>query len=147
MKTVAIPMKTVARAMRTVVTATRPLKIPWDIWNAVRFVLKYSILRELSFITLSAFPAFGNQIARLSKRAAHLVFLIVSKGSLNCEKSQFKMEQLFGRNRKNGRKGGSCIFRWFAEGSNTLIIGVLTSYRRFGGKSRGFIKRRDINTN
>ncbi|RDU49885.1 hypothetical protein DWU89_06740 [Parabacteroides acidifaciens] len=98
-------MKTVAKAMKTVVTATRPLKIPCDIWNAVRFVFKYSILRELSFITLSAFPAFGNQIARLSKRAAHLVFLIVSKESLNREKSQSKMDQNFGRNRKTAGKG------------------------------------------
>ena len=105
MKTVVIPMKTVAKAMKTVVTATRPLKIPCDIWDAVRFVFKYSILRELSFITLPAFPAFGDQIARLSKWAAHLVFLIVRKGSLNREKSQSKMDQNFGRNRKTAGKG------------------------------------------
>ena len=68
--------------------------------GAVRFIFKYSILRELSFITLSVFPVFGNQIARFLKRIAHLVFPIVRKGSLNREKSQSKKDQIFGRNRK-----------------------------------------------
>ncbi|WP_208642481.1 hypothetical protein, partial [Parabacteroides acidifaciens] len=70
-----------------------------------RFIFKYSILRELSFITLSAFPAFGNHIAHFSKRAAHLVFLVVRKRSLNREKSQSKIDQDFGRNRKTAKKG------------------------------------------
>ncbi|RHR60829.1 hypothetical protein DWW90_06425 [Parabacteroides sp. AF17-28] len=79
-----------------------------DIWNAVRFIFKYSILRELSFITLSAFPLLGNQIARFWERTAHLVFPIVRKGSLNREKSQSKIDQDFGRNRKIVENGGYC---------------------------------------
>ena len=86
----------------------KPPKFPWDIWNAVRFVFKYSILRELSFITLSAFPLLGNQIARFWERTAHLVFPIVRKGSLNREKSQSKIDQDFGRNRKIVENGGYC---------------------------------------
>ncbi|RHO72908.1 hypothetical protein DW083_07815 [Parabacteroides sp. AF48-14] len=84
-------------------------EFPWDIWDTVRFIFKYSILRELSFITLSAFPSFGNQFARFSKRTAHLVFPIVRKGSLNRKKSQSKIDQDFGRNRKTVQKGGYCI--------------------------------------
>ncbi|WP_288187055.1 hypothetical protein, partial [uncultured Parabacteroides sp.] len=68
-------------------------------------IFKYSILRELSFITLSVFPVSGNQIARFLKRTAHLVFPIVRKGSLNREKSQSKIDQIFGRNRKIAKKG------------------------------------------
>jgi hypothetical protein len=83
-------------------------EFPWDIWDAIRFIFKYSILRELSFITLTAFPAFGNQIAHFSKRAAHLVFLVVRKRSLNREKSQSKIDQDFGRNRKTAKTGGYC---------------------------------------
>ncbi|WP_288187005.1 hypothetical protein, partial [uncultured Parabacteroides sp.] len=69
---------------------------PWDIWNAVRFILLQAILRELRFITLSAFPAFGNQIVCFPEQAAHLVFPIVRKRSLNRKKSQFKIDQDFG---------------------------------------------------
>ncbi|WP_208642472.1 hypothetical protein, partial [Parabacteroides acidifaciens] len=65
-----------------------------------------SILRELSFITLSAFMPSGNQKEYFSERTAHLVFPIVIKGSLNCKKSQSKMDQDFGRNRKTVEKGG-----------------------------------------
>ncbi|RDU48695.1 hypothetical protein DWU89_12895, partial [Parabacteroides acidifaciens] len=63
------------------------------------------------FITLSVFPSFGNQFARFSKRTAHLFFPIVKKGSLNREKSQSKIDQDFGRNRKTAQKGGYCNFR------------------------------------
>ncbi|RDU49226.1 hypothetical protein DWU89_10040 [Parabacteroides acidifaciens] len=92
-------------------------KFPWDIWDAVRFVFKYSILRELSFITLPAFLVFGNQIARFSKRTAHLALLIVRKGSLNRKKSQSKIDQDFRRNRKTAKKGVIVIFIRFAGGS------------------------------
>ncbi|RHO66628.1 hypothetical protein DW083_18600 [Parabacteroides sp. AF48-14] len=71
-------------------------KFPCDIWDAVRFIFKYSILRELRFITLSAFMPSGNQKECFSERAAHLVFPIVRKGSLNREKSQTKIDQDFG---------------------------------------------------
>ncbi|RDU50109.1 hypothetical protein DWU89_05975 [Parabacteroides acidifaciens] len=54
-------------------------EFPWDIWNTVRFIFKYSILRELSFITLLVFPYFGNQNVRFLKRSRHLVFLLVKK--------------------------------------------------------------------
>jgi len=54
-------------------------EFPWDIWNAVRFIFKYSILRELSFITLTVFPVSGNQIARFPERAAHLISSVVSR--------------------------------------------------------------------
>ncbi|RHO71283.1 hypothetical protein DW083_11660 [Parabacteroides sp. AF48-14] len=50
------------------------------------------------------FPVFGNQIAHFPERAAHLVFPIVRKQSLNREKSQFKIDQDFGRNRKTDEK-------------------------------------------
>ncbi|WP_289118466.1 hypothetical protein, partial [uncultured Parabacteroides sp.] len=62
----------------------------------VRFILLQAILRELRFITLTAFPVFGNQIARLSKLPAHLASSTVSKDDENREKSQFKMDQDFG---------------------------------------------------
>ena len=84
----------------------KPPKFPLDIWNAVRFIFKYSILRELSFITLTAFLVFGNQIVRFWERTAYLVFPIVRKGSLNREKSQSKIDQDFGRNRKTVETGG-----------------------------------------
>ncbi|RHO72170.1 hypothetical protein DW083_09785 [Parabacteroides sp. AF48-14] len=51
------------------------------------------------------FPSFGNQIARFSEWTAHLVFPIVRKGSLNREKSQSKIDQDFGRNRKMSEMG------------------------------------------
>ncbi|RHR58303.1 hypothetical protein DWW90_10605 [Parabacteroides sp. AF17-28] len=92
-------------------------EFPWDIWDAVRFVFKYSILRELSFFTLSAFLVFGNQIARFPKRTAHLALPIVRKGSLNRKKSQSKIDQDFGRNRKMAKKGVIVIFIRFAGGS------------------------------
>ena len=41
------------------------------------FIRKYSILRELRFITLSVFPSFDNQIAHFSKWAAHLISSVV----------------------------------------------------------------------
>ncbi|RHO74362.1 hypothetical protein DW083_02940 [Parabacteroides sp. AF48-14] len=83
-------------------------EFPCDIWNAVRFIFKYSILRELRFITLTAFPVFGNQIAHFWERTAHLFFSIVRKGGLNREKSQSKIDQDFGRNRKTVETGGYC---------------------------------------
>ena len=104
-------MKTVARAMKTVVVATSSRNFLCIFETQSVFVLLQAILRELSFITLSAFPSFGNQIVRFSKWAAHLVFLVVRKGSLNRKKSQSKIDQDFGRNRKMASKGGYCIKR------------------------------------
>ncbi|RHO71558.1 hypothetical protein DW083_10845 [Parabacteroides sp. AF48-14] len=54
-------------------------EFPWDIWNAVRFIFKYSILRELSFIALLVFPFFCNQNAHFLKQSRHLFFLLVKK--------------------------------------------------------------------
>ncbi|WP_147382423.1 hypothetical protein [uncultured Parabacteroides sp.] len=54
-------------------------KVPWDIWSAVRFILLQAILRELSFITLSAFPLSGKQIVRFPEWAAHLISFGVSR--------------------------------------------------------------------
>ena len=59
----------------------RALKNPWDIWSAVRFILLQAILQELRFINLLLFPVFGNQIARFSERAAHLIPSGVSRGN------------------------------------------------------------------
>ncbi|RHO67853.1 hypothetical protein DW083_16790 [Parabacteroides sp. AF48-14] len=59
---------------------------------------------------MSAFPSFGNQIIHFLEWAAHLVFPIVRKGSLNREKSQSKIDQNFGRNRKTAEKGVIVIF-------------------------------------
>ncbi|RHR60551.1 hypothetical protein DWW90_07170 [Parabacteroides sp. AF17-28] len=53
-------------------------EFPWDIWNAVRFILLQAILQELSFITLTVFPVFGNQIVRFPEWAAHLISSVVS---------------------------------------------------------------------
>ncbi|RHO74544.1 hypothetical protein DW083_02150, partial [Parabacteroides sp. AF48-14] len=52
-------------------------EFPWDIWNAVRFIFKYSILRELSFITLLPYPVLGYQIAHFLEWARHLILSIV----------------------------------------------------------------------
>ena len=92
-------------------------EFPWDIWNAVRFILLQAILRELRFITLSAFLPSNNQKECFSERTAHLVFPIVRKGSLNREKSQSKIDQDFRRNRKIAKKGVIVIFIRFAGGS------------------------------
>ena len=97
----------------------KPLKFPWDIWNAVRFIFKYSILRELSFITLPLFPVSGNQIAYFSEWAAHLISTAVSRRGQNHEKSQSKIDQDFGRNRKTVETGGYCQF---AEDPNLKIF-------------------------
>ncbi|RDU48341.1 hypothetical protein DWU89_14940 [Parabacteroides acidifaciens] len=53
-------------------------KFPCDIWDAVRFIFKYSILRELRFITLAVFPVFENQIARFLEWARHPFPAVVS---------------------------------------------------------------------
>ena len=75
---------------------------------------------------MSAFPVFDNQIARFSERTAHLVFPIIRKGSLNREKSQSKIDQNFGRNRKTAKKGVIVIFAIydlsFLEVSNGNIV-------------------------
>ncbi|RHO71122.1 hypothetical protein DW083_12260 [Parabacteroides sp. AF48-14] len=91
--------------------------MPWDIWDAVRFIFKYSILRELRFITLSAFLIFGNQIARFFKLPAHVAPSVVNKEDENREKSQSKIDQDFRRNRKMAKKGVIVIFIRFAGGS------------------------------
>ena len=75
---------------------------------------------------MSAFPSFGNQIIHFLEWAAHLVFPIVRKGSLNREKSQSKIDQNFGRNRKTAKKGVIVIFAIydlsFLEVSNGNIV-------------------------
>ncbi len=111
MKTVAIPMKTVARAMKTVVVATSSRNFLCIFETQSVFVLLQAILRELSFITLSAFPSFGNQKERFLERAAHLTSSVVRQEGINHEKSQSKIDQDFGRNRKIASKGGYCIKR------------------------------------
>ncbi|WP_293674658.1 hypothetical protein [uncultured Parabacteroides sp.] len=98
-------MKYRVKAIFCALHGNKLLKFPLDSWNAVHFVFKYSIFRELIFITLSALPPLGNQITRFSKRTAHLAFPIVRKGSLNREKSQPKIDQDFGQNRKTAEKG------------------------------------------
>ena len=74
------------------------------------FVREYSILRELRFITLPVFLVFGNQIAHFSEWARHLILSVVSRAGQNSEKSQSKMDQDFGRNRKTTETGGYCKF-------------------------------------
>ncbi|RHR49604.1 hypothetical protein [Parabacteroides sp. AF17-28] len=108
MKTVAIPMKTVARAMKTVVVATSSRNFPCIFETQSAFVLLQAILRELSFITLSVFMPSGNQKECFSERAAHLTPPIVRQEGINHEKSQTKIDQDFGRNRKTALKGGYC---------------------------------------
>ena len=83
----------------------KALKLPLNIWDTARPCLEIFDSPGVRFITLSAFPPLGNQIARFSKRTAHLAFPIVRKGSLNREKSQHKIDQDFGRNRKMAEKG------------------------------------------
>ena len=105
-------------AIRTVITwkedrlkGKKGPKFPWDIWDAARFVLLQAILRELSFITLPVFPSFGNQIARFPERPRHLISSGVKQKGLNREKSQSKMDQDFGRNRKMAKNGVIVNFR------------------------------------
>ncbi|RHO74840.1 hypothetical protein DW083_01525 [Parabacteroides sp. AF48-14] len=104
MKTVAIPMKTVARAMKTVVVATSSRNFPCIFETQSAFVLLQAILRELRFITLPVFPSSGNQKECFSERAAHLNSPIVRQEGINMEKSQTKIDQDFGRNRKTAKK-------------------------------------------
>ncbi|WP_288186984.1 hypothetical protein, partial [uncultured Parabacteroides sp.] len=80
------------------------------------FIFKYSILQELRFITLPAFPAFGNQIAYFSGRSRLLISSVVRKEGLNRKKSQSKMNQLFGRNRKIVEKGVIVLFEHISSG-------------------------------
>ena len=124
MKTVTIPMKTVARAMKTVVVATSSRNFLCIFETQSVFVLLQAILRELSFITLSAFMSSGNQKERFSERAAHLTSSVVRQKGQNYEKSQSKIDQDFGRNRKTVKKGVIVIF-FFAEGPVFLLIGIL----------------------
>ena len=79
---------------------------------------------------MSAFLVFGNQIARFSKRTAHLALPIVRKGSLNRKKSQSKIDQDFRRNRKTAKKG-VIVKNVFFETVNHRII--LSGH----GKSQG----------
>ena len=113
MKTVAIPMKTVAKAMRTVVMQQGPQYFLGIFGTQSVSVRKYSILRELSFITLPAFPFLGNQKESLSERAAHLTSSFVRQERITNEKSQTKIDQNFRRNRKTTGEGGYCHFNIF----------------------------------
>ena len=70
-------------------------KFPCDIRNAVRFVFKYSILRELRFSTLSAYPAFGNQKERFLELPRHLISPVVRNKVQYRTNSQSKTDQLF----------------------------------------------------
>ena len=54
---------------------------------------------------MSAFPISGNQIARFPEWAAHLILSVVIRKGQKREKSQFKIDQDFGRNRKMAEKG------------------------------------------
>ena len=81
MKTVAIQMKTVARAIKTVIVATSFRNFFWIFGTPSVFVSKYSILRELRFITLPPFPLSGNQTARISRRARHPISPLVNQES------------------------------------------------------------------
>ena len=100
-----IAMKYRVKAIFCALHGNKLLKFPLDSWNAVRFILKYSILRELSVITLPIFSVFGNQIVRFFRQSAHPTPAVVSKEDEKREKSQFKMDQDFGRNRKTAEKG------------------------------------------
>ncbi|MCD7850803.1 MAG: hypothetical protein LUH63_14355 [Parabacteroides sp.] len=109
-------MKTVIIAMKTVVMATSPRNFFQIIERQPVFVLLQAILRELSFITLPAFLFSGNQTVRFSERSRHLILSAVSRKGKNRKKSQFKTDQLFGRNRKTTTKGILVKF-WFTESS------------------------------
>ncbi|RDU49959.1 hypothetical protein DWU89_06160 [Parabacteroides acidifaciens] len=63
---------TVLIGKMTVLRAKKHLNFLGIFGTAVRFIFKYSILRELRFITLSAFMPSGNQKECISERAAHL---------------------------------------------------------------------------
>ena len=58
-------------------TATSPQNFLWIFGTQSAFVCKYSILRELRFITLLLFPVFSNQIVCFSIWAWHLIFSVV----------------------------------------------------------------------
>ncbi|WP_147382079.1 hypothetical protein [Parabacteroides sp. AF48-14] len=81
MRTVVIPYEDGREGDEDGRHGDRALKNPWDIWSAVRFILLQAILQELRFINLLLFPVFGNQIARFSERAAHLIPSGVSRGN------------------------------------------------------------------
>ncbi|WP_288186988.1 hypothetical protein, partial [uncultured Parabacteroides sp.] len=74
------------------------------------------------FITLPAFPVFGNQIARFSEWAAHLTLSVVRQKGRNRKKSQSKMDQNFGRNRKTVEKGGYCLFFCLQKVQNLRVL-------------------------
>ena len=58
-------------------TATSPQNFLGIFGTPSAFVRKYSILRELRFITLLLFPVFSNQIVCFSIWARHLIFSVV----------------------------------------------------------------------
>ena len=103
--------------MKTVVMATSPRNFFQIIERQPVFVLLQAVLRELSFITLPAFLFSGNQTVRYSKRPRHLILPVVSRKGKNHKKSQFKTDQLFGRNRKTTTKGVLVKF-WFTGSSH-----------------------------
>ncbi|WP_288186929.1 hypothetical protein, partial [uncultured Parabacteroides sp.] len=89
----------------------------------VRFILLQAILRELSFITLTAFSSFDNQIARFLEWARHLIFPVVSRKGLNSKKSQSKIDQDFGRNRKMAKKRVIVLFPiYYIISSNSFTL-------------------------
>ena len=108
-------MKCRVKAIFCALHDNKLLKFSLDIWNAVRFVLKYSILRELRFITLPVFMSFDNQIAHFLEWARRLFYRVSSGKAKNREKSQSKTDQDFGRNRKTAKKGVIVYlyFYWF----------------------------------
>ncbi|WP_288186940.1 hypothetical protein [uncultured Parabacteroides sp.] len=108
--------------------AQKPLKFPWDIWNAVRFILLQAILQELSFITLTAFSSSDNQIARFLELSWHLISSVVSHKGENRKKSQSKIDQNFGRNRKMVKKGVIVICLVFLEYSEAIRFPFFVPY-------------------
>ena len=64
----------------------------------------------------------GNQKECISERAAHLTPPIVRQGGINHEKSQTKIDQDFGRNRKTVENGGYCNLSGLQEVQNLTYL-------------------------
>ena len=97
--------------------AERPEKIGGVNGTRPDFVRKYSILRKLSFTTLSRFSSYSDKTGPISGwHAEHLRYSVTPKLERR-EKCQFKTNRNFNWNRKMAKKGLLSTFFFYIEGN------------------------------
>lgn len=125
--------------------AERPEKIGGVNGTRPDFVRKYSILRKLSFTTLSRFSSYSDKTGPISGwHAEHLRYSVTPKPERR-EKCQFKTNRNFNWNRKMAKKG-----LLYLENQHKHLIAIIqyTKNREFFRRNMySWRKRQEINWN